>query len=94
MEDDEALAKYDRHKVRSQQGGLVGLVSAADSDKTDAVKWTMIDYRSRTTSRVVISTFAAETSAALDTEGMVIYARAMFASVLGSPSAHTPKFRR
>ena len=63
------------------------LLAALFRDKTDAAEWTMQGYRSRASSRVAIHTCAAETSAALDIGGMVLFVRTVLASILGDIAA-------
>ena len=80
LEDDD-LQEYDRHKVRSQAGALVGVVAEKDLKSTEEVAVSFVDQRSRATHRAVISTFAAETAAALDAFGMGYYVRTFLVEI-------------
>ena len=84
------LAEFDRHKVRSQSGSLVGLVSKSQLDSLDDVPFSIMDFRSRASHRVVVSTFGAESGAALETHGMVIYIRAMLCQQGGYATSLVP----
>ena len=79
VEDDISLKEFDRHKVRSQSGGLIGMVSLEEfKTSRDDVTVPFLDWRTRASKRVSISTIAAETSAALGTYGMLKYVTALF----------------
>ena len=81
IENDEELAKYDKHKVHSQAGALVGMMNQADLEKTGDLPVSVLDWRSRATKRVVTSTFAAESAAAADGLGLALFLRALIAEV-------------
>ena len=79
---DEELRQYDRHKVRSQVGVVVAAIPAEDLDQMDEISVSILDWRSRSSARVVVSTFAAETSAALEGYGMAAFMRAMLCEAM------------
>ena len=81
IENDEELAKYDKHKVHSQAGALVGMMNQADLEKTGDLPVSVLDWRSRAAKRVVTSTFAAESAAAADGLGLALFLRALIAEV-------------
>jgi len=81
IETDEQLKQEEKHKVRSQAGCLVACYAAEDEDKLGDVAISILDWRTRATKRVVISTFAAETSAACDGLGLGMYVRAMLCEI-------------
>ena len=81
IENDEELAKYDKHKVHSQAGSLVGVMNQDDLDKDGDLPVSVLDWRSRATKRVVTSTFAAESAAAAEGLGLALFLRALIAEV-------------
>jgi hypothetical protein len=83
LQNDADVKDFDKHKVRSQAGSLVGSVSKEDLASLDAVPFNVCDYRTRASHRTLVSTFSAESSAALETHGLVAYSRAMLCEVLG-----------
>lgn len=79
VEGDISLKEFDQHQVRSQSGGLIGISSFEEfKSSCGDVSVPFLDWRTRASSRVTISTSAAETSAALDTYGMLKYVTALF----------------
>lgn len=77
IENDEQLKQEEKHKVRSQAGCLVSCYAAGDDGKPGDIATSILDWRTRATKRVVISIFAAETSAACDGLGLGMYLRLM-----------------
>ena len=79
--EDPDLAGYDRHSVYSQAGALIGLMNADGLDKDGNLPLPILDWRSRATKRVVMSTFSAEAAAATEGFGMGVYMRALICEV-------------
>ena len=67
---------------RPQQGELVGTLSGAGLEKTAPVPVTPVYWVSPAGRRVVTSTFAAETSTAIEALGHGLYARALMCKVV------------
>ena len=88
--EDSDLDGYDKHKIYSQAGALVGLVSRDDLEKTEEVDVSFLDWRSRSSRRVLHATFAAESSAALEAIGMGRYLRAYMCDILFGYADHFP----
>ena len=79
--EDPDLTCYDRHMIYSQAGALVGLMNADDLEKDGDLPLSILDWRSRATKRVVMSTFSAEAAAATEGLGMGLYMRALICEV-------------
>ena len=87
------LEGYDKHKLRSQAGSLITTMGQASMDSTEDAKFNVMDFRTRASHRVIVSTFGAETSAAYETHGLIHYTRAMFAEIAyGHLQEHLPKY--
>jgi len=71
--------------VKSQHGALVGVASAADVEKTTPLAFSPLDWATHASRRVVTSTFAAETSAALEAVGRGMYVRSLMAEIIHGP---------
>ena len=65
------------------------MISADDLESLGDVKVSFPDWRSRASKRVLHSTFAAESCAALEAIGLAIYLRAYFLEVFHG--FHTPR---
>ena len=77
LEDDD-LEGYDKHKVYSQAGALLGLIEEDDLENLSDIKMSLLDWRpyrlqSRSSKKVVHATFVAESMAAFEAVGMVTY---------------------
>ena len=79
---DEDVDKFDKHKIYSQCGCLIGLLSADDLDCVDNNAVSFLDWRSRGSNRIFHSTFGAETNAGLDVVVMAVYVRAFFCDIM------------
>ena len=90
LETDEQLREAEKNLVRSQHGALVVVMSRQDLDREGKVKASPIDWLSHASRRVVRSTFAAETGAALEALGRGLYVRALLAEVLEGPQKSPP----
>ena len=87
--DDEDLVGYEKHRVYSQAGCLVGFLPRGELDSMHAVKVSFLDWRSRASKRVFHATFGAEAGAALEAVGMGMYLRAYFCDImLGASGDH------
>ena len=82
VEQDQDIARFDKHKLRSQAGAMVTFMDIHEMDSMGDVKYSVVDWRSRNSHRQHVSTFSAETSANLDAEGMVLFVRAIAADTL------------
>ncbi len=81
IERDEDLEGYDKHKLFSE-GGLILLMNRNSLDDVGDVPFSVADWRTRASRRVLRSTFAAEAQAAAETYGLATYYRAYLADVL------------
>lgn len=81
IDDDADLAGFDRHKVRSQMGVLVGVAAVEELDVVEEITFSPLDWKSKANPRVTVSTFAAETAAALEGFGMSYFVRALFCEI-------------
>ena len=79
---DDDLQGFDKHKVYSQGGCVLGFMDRTQLEQTDEVKVSFIDWRSRASKRVFHSTFGAETGAALEAVGMAHYLRGFMCDIL------------
>jgi len=82
LEDEDDLEGYDRHKIFSQRGALVGLISRDHLEDVGDVPLSVLDWRTRAAKRVFHATFAAESQAAVDTYGLAKYLRAYWCDIL------------
>ena len=79
---DEELAQAEKQLVRSLHGVLVTVLAQADLNKEGVIPASPVDWLSHASRRVVRSTFAAETGAALEAMGRGLYVRAMISELL------------
>jgi hypothetical protein len=79
--DEAELHKQETHKVYSQAGQLVGLVSQQEMKVLKPARVSILDWRTRATRRVVVSTFAAETASALEGLGIGLHMRALLCEI-------------
>jgi len=82
IKDDAQLRVLEKQLVRSQHGVLVALVAKEALDSTKAAVVSPLDWVSHASRRVVTSTFAAETGAAIEAVGRAVYVRAMLAEIM------------
>ena len=82
------LESYDKHKVYSQSGALIALVSEDSLEEINNVPVSFLDWRSRASKRVFHSTFGAESGAALEAIGMANYMRAYLCDILLGHAQH------
>ena len=73
---DPDLVEFERHALYSQGGALVGMMAQDKLESLGDVPVSLLDWRSRASKRVLHSTFAAESCAALEAIGLGIYLRA------------------
>ena len=78
----DAWEKGAKKRVRSQAGCVVRMIDQADEDKLAEVPCSVLDWKSTGTKRVVTSTFAAETTAAISGLGCGMYCRAPMCRIL------------
>lgn len=71
----------EKKKLYSQKGCVVGIVKRTDLVRTDAVRCNFLSWRSKTNRRIVQSSFAAETHAALMGHGQGHYLRVLMSEV-------------
>ena len=62
--EDPHLEGYDRLKIYSQAGALVGFIDSTKLDTAEDVSLSIMDWRSKSSPRVFQSTFAAEAGVA------------------------------
>ena len=84
---DSDLEGYDRHKVYSQGGCIIGFMSLDDLDQMGDVNVSFTDWRSRASRRVFHSTFGAEGGAAFEAIGMARYIRAYYCDIFFGQSS-------
>ena len=82
LDTDEQLKAVEKKLVRSQHGCLAAVVDAARMDEMGPVPVSALDWASHASRRVVTSTFAAETSAAMEALGRAVYLRALLAEIM------------
>ena len=76
--DDLLLKSSDKKLVYSQKGAVVGFVSRGDTRKQGVkINFNLLDWKSATNRRVVESSFAAETQAALLGRGLAQYVQSL-----------------
>ena len=85
-DDDDYLHTFeDKRLLYSQKGCLVGLVKALDLERTDSVPFNVISWKTKSNKRIVESSFAGETHAALMGYGSGHYVRMLLLEIsLGS----------
>ena len=85
-DDDDYLHTFeDKRLLYSQKGCLVGLVKASDLERTDSVPFNVISWKTKSNKRIVESSFAGETHAALMGYGSGHYVRMLLLEIsLGS----------
>ena len=76
------LMEFERHALYSQGGALVGMMAQGELESLGDVPVSLPDWRFRASKRVLHSTFAAESCAALEAIGLGIYLRAYYLEVL------------
>lgn len=80
--DDEVIQSLlDKKLIYSQKGCCTGIVKTSDLEKTHAVNVNFTSWRTKTNRRVVESSFAAETHAAIMGHGSAHYQRALLCEV-------------
>ena len=79
---DEQLRLLEKQLVRSQHGALVGFASKGSLTSSAPAITSPVDWVSHASRRVVTSTFAAETAAAIEAMGRALYVRAMAAELI------------
>ena len=79
---DSDLEGYDKHKVYSQRGAFVAIVSLDGLDDVGDVPISLVDWRTKASKRVHHSTFAAEAQSATEAHGLAMYFRAYWCDVL------------
>ena len=79
--DEELLKGYDKHKIFSQRGAFIALLSKDHLENVADVPVSIIDWRTRAAKRVFHATFAAEANAAVDCYGIARYFRAYWCDV-------------
>ena len=79
--DDAALSQAERQLVRSQHGAMVVIASEEEMNSTEGIRASPVDWFSRASRRIVRSTFAAETGAALEAYGRGAYVQAMLSEL-------------
>ncbi|CAL1168448.1 unnamed protein product [Cladocopium goreaui] len=77
--DDILMTGKEKKLVYSQKGAVLGLVSQGDIDKGEPVKMNILDWRSTTNKRVIESSLAAETHAAIQAHGLSRFVQALLA---------------
>ena len=82
IEDEVQLALFDKHKIRSQAGALVTCVNKSEMQRDGPVSFIVADWKSGTSHRQHVSTSSTETGAALDTQGRVLYVRALWCDAM------------
>ena len=73
IETDEELKVVEKQLVRSQHGSLTCVVDGQQVKALGPVRVSPLDWTSHASRRVVVSTFAAETSAAMEALGRAVY---------------------
>ena len=85
-DEEDILQRGDEKKlVYSQKGGLVGFVRKGHTLQHDRAHVNVIDWRSATNKRVVESSFAAETHAAIMAQGMARFSQVLSAEIKFGP---------
>ena len=79
---DSDLEGYDKHKVYSQRGAFIAMVSLDCLDDVGDVPISLVDWRTKASKRVHHSTFAAEAQSATEAHGLAMYFRAYWCDVL------------
>ena len=74
-DDDTAPIRRGKESVHSQTGVMVGIVSKDSIERSDAIPVNFLDWSSKTNKRIVESSFAAETQAAVVGLGRAQYVR-------------------
>ena len=82
IERDSDLEGYDKHKVYSQRGTLLALMSKKDLEEMEDVNISLMDWRTKASRRELHSTFAAESQSASESHGLALYFRAYWCDVL------------
>jgi len=81
-DDDSDLEGFDKHKIYSQRGAFIALVSEDHLDDVDDIPISLVDWRTKASKRVHHSTFAAEAQAGTEAQGLAVYFRAYYCDVL------------
>ena len=82
LDPDSDLEGYDKHKIYSQRGAFLALVSQDHLDDVDDIPISLVDWRTKASKRVHHSTFAAEAQAGTEAQGLAVYFRAYYCDVL------------
>ena len=79
--DDILMTGRERKLVYSQKGALIGLISKGSINQPGGIKMNVLDWKSTTNKRVVESSLAAETHAAILAHGLGRFLQALLAEV-------------
>ena len=75
------MCRFDKHKVKSQVGVLAAAIPISELE-SEVLPISICDWRTKASNRVVVATFAAECSAALEGYGVGHYLRSLFCEVM------------
>ena len=79
---DSDLEGYDKHKLYSQGGAFLAMLPKNSLEDISGIPFSIADWRTRASRRVLHSTFAAEASACAETVGLSKFYRAYYCDVL------------